>query len=57
MSLPGGEACITFKPDLVDAEGRIGDESTRKFLQGFLDRFVSLVTRLSAPASVRSAAA
>ena len=56
MILLGGEAYITFKPDLVDAEGRIGDESTRKFLQGFLDRFVSLVTRLSAPASVRSAA-
>ena len=47
MTLLGGEAYVTFKPDLVDEVGDIADESTRKFLQGFLDRFVSLVVRLS----------
>jgi chromate reductase len=41
----GGEAYITFKPDLIDAQGEIGDETTRKFLQGFLDRFEKLVAR------------
>jgi chromate reductase len=41
----GGEAYITFKPDLIDAQGAIGDENTRKFLQGFLDRFGTLVAR------------
>jgi chromate reductase len=51
----GGEAYITFKPDLVDAEGNIGDESTRKFLQGHLDQFTSLVGRLTAQPA-RSAA-
>jgi len=45
--LQGGEAYITFKPDLVDADGNIGDDNTRKFLQGFLDQFATLVTRLS----------
>jgi chromate reductase, NAD(P)H dehydrogenase (quinone) len=49
MILLGGEAYVTFKPDLVDEVGNIADESTRKFLQGFLDRFVSLVVRLSQP--------
>jgi hypothetical protein len=39
-----------MSPDLVDEVGDIADESTRKFLQGFLDRFVSLVVRLSQPA-------
>jgi chromate reductase len=53
--LQGGEAYITFKPDLVDANGNIGDENTRKFLQGFLDQFASLVARLSAQPA-RSAA-
>jgi chromate reductase, NAD(P)H dehydrogenase (quinone) len=53
--LLGGEAYVTFKPDLVDAQGNIGDEGTRKFLQGFLDQFASLVTRLSAQPA-RSAA-
>lgn len=46
--LLGGEAYLTFKPNLVDTEANIGDEGTRKFLQGFLDQFASLVTRLSA---------
>ena len=48
MILPGGEAYVTFKPNLVDEDGNITDESTRKFLQGF-DRFISLVVRLSQP--------
>jgi chromate reductase, NAD(P)H dehydrogenase (quinone) len=54
-TLLGGEAYITFKPNLIDADGNIADESTRNFLQGFIDRFASLVGRLSAQ-SVRSAA-
>ena len=53
--LLGGEAYVTFKPDLLDAHGNIGDESTRKFLQGFLDQFAALVGRLSAQPA-RSAA-
>jgi chromate reductase len=41
----GGEAYITFKPDLINAEGEIGDEATRKFLGGLLNRFGALVAR------------
>jgi chromate reductase len=55
MILLGGEAYVTFKPNLIDAEGNIGDDSTRKFLQDFVDRFATLVGRL-APEAVRSAA-
>lgn len=55
MILLGGEAYITFKPNLVDEQGNIADESTQKFLQGFIDRFASLVGRLSAEPA-RSAA-
>jgi chromate reductase len=53
--LLGGEAYVTFKPDLIDAQGHIGDETTKKFLQDFVDRFAHLVSRL-APAAQRSAA-
>jgi len=56
MILLGGEAYITFKPNLIDEHGNIGDENTKKFLQGFVDRFATLVERL-APAQKRSAAA
>jgi chromate reductase len=55
VTLLGGEAYITFKPDLIDGKGDITDGSTRAFLQGFVDRFAMLVVRL-APAAARSAA-
>ena len=45
-----GEAYITFKPDLIDAEGNVTDESTRAFLQGFVDQFATLVARPAAAA-------
>lgn len=54
--LLGGEAYITFRPNLIDADGNIGDEATQKFLEGFLGRFADLVTRLSPPKAARSAA-
>ncbi len=54
--LMGGEAYMTFKPNLIDERGDIADESTQKFLQGFVDRFAALVECL-APAAKRSAAA
>jgi chromate reductase, NAD(P)H dehydrogenase (quinone) len=45
--LLGGEAYVTFKPNLIDHHGNISDESMRKFLQGFLDQFAFLVGRLT----------
>jgi chromate reductase len=53
----GGEAYITFKPGLVSDAGKIADDSTKAFLQSFVDQFASLVTRLSARPAERSAAA
>jgi chromate reductase, NAD(P)H dehydrogenase (quinone) len=47
MTLLGGEAYVTNKPGLFDDNGNIGDESTQKFLQGFVDRFATLVEKLS----------
>ncbi len=55
MILLGGEAYVTFKPNLIDEHGNIGDDGTRKFLQDFIDRFATLVGRLSAQPA-RSAA-
>ena len=43
----GGEAYVTFKPDLVDDDGNIADDSTRAFLQAFVDQFADLLNRLS----------
>ena len=54
--LLGGEAYVTFKPNLIDEHGAIGDESTEKFLRGFVDHFATLINKL-APATKQSAAA
>jgi chromate reductase len=43
----GGEAYITFKPDLVDAQGTITVESTRAFLKAYIDQFAVLVAKLA----------
>jgi chromate reductase len=45
----GGEAYVGFKPGLIDADGAVADESTRKFLQGFVDQFATLVGRFADP--------
>jgi chromate reductase len=56
MILLGGEAYVTFKPDLIDEHGNIGDDSTKKFLAHFADRFADLVSRLAPTAAQASAA-
>ncbi len=43
----GGEAYISFKPGLVDADGTITDENTRGFLKAFIDQLASLAARMS----------
>jgi len=47
MTLLGGEAYITNKQGLIDDQSNITDENTKKFLQGFVDRFATLVEKLS----------
>jgi chromate reductase len=39
------ETFIAFKPDLIDEGGSLTDESTRAFLQAFIDQFAALVAR------------
>ena len=42
----GGEAYVQFHPELIDANGDIGPQS-RDFLQGYLNRFVTLIEKLA----------
>lgn len=56
LHLMGGEAYITFKPDLVDAGHNITDESVRKFLQNFVDQLVSFAARFTEQPAVRAVA-
>ena len=37
MILLGGEAYVTFKPNLIDEDGNIADDTSRKFLQDFVE--------------------
>jgi chromate reductase len=40
------EVFIHFTPGLVDADGNIANEATRKFLQGFVDKYAAWVAKL-----------
>jgi len=35
------EAYLQFKPDLIDADGNISNEDTKKFLQKYVDSFIA----------------
>ena len=48
----GGEAYISFRPGVLDANGNITDDSTRGFLKAFVDQFAAFAGRLSFPQEV-----
>jgi chromate reductase len=56
LHIMGGEAYITFKPDLVDADNNVTDESVKTFLKAFVDQFAAYASRFSANAASRAAA-
>ncbi|HEV2221003.1 MAG TPA: NADPH-dependent FMN reductase [Casimicrobiaceae bacterium] len=51
VTVMGGEAYITFKPEPVDDHGNFLDDSRRSFCGAYMDQFVALVTRMAAPAA------
>ena len=55
LHLMGGEAYILFKPELLDAQNDVTDESVRKFLQNFVDQFAQFAAKI-APQPVQRAA-
>jgi chromate reductase len=54
--LMGGETYVTFKPELVGADGNIADETTRAFLAAFLDQLAGLSAKLTAQPAPRAVA-
>jgi chromate reductase len=56
LHLLGGEAYITFKPDLIDADGNVSDDSVRKFLKAYVDQFTAFAGRFAGAATKRAAA-
>jgi chromate reductase, NAD(P)H dehydrogenase (quinone) len=56
MLAMGGEAYVTFKPELLDANDTITDETTRTFLKAFLDQFAALTAKLTDKGQARAAA-
>ena len=49
MTVMGGEAYISFKPDPVDHDGNFLDEAKRAFCQAYMDQFVALIARFADP--------
>jgi chromate reductase, NAD(P)H dehydrogenase (quinone) len=46
VTVMGGEAYISFKPDPVDDDGNFLDESKRAFCKAYMDQYASLLSRL-----------
>ena len=44
----GGEAYIQFKPDLIDANNDVTDESVTGFLKAYVDQFAAFAGKLAA---------
>lgn len=49
VTVMGGEAYITFKPDPVDHEGNFLDADKRAFCLAYMEQFVALVGRFAQP--------
>lgn len=47
VTVMGGEAYISFKPEPVDNEGNFLDDSRRTFCQAYMDQFAALVDRFA----------
>jgi chromate reductase len=45
LHVAGGEAYIQFKPDLIDAQGAVTDDSVRTFLKRFVDQFAAFAAK------------
>jgi chromate reductase, NAD(P)H dehydrogenase (quinone) len=52
----GGEAYVTFKPDLIDETDTVTDAGTLRFLQSFIDQFAGLAAHLTTPKTYTAAA-
>jgi len=57
LHLMGGEAYIQFKPELIDAQGVVGDEAVAKFLKSFIDQFAVFAARFATQRAAAAAAA
>lgn len=56
LHLMGGEAYILFKPELIDAQSNVADESVRTFLQTFVNQFAVFAAKFSDNTAPRAAA-
>jgi chromate reductase len=56
MHVMGGEAYLTFKPELVDANDNVTDASVRTFLKAYLDQFAAFVVKFATKVAPRAAA-
>ena len=52
MNVIGGEAYIQFKPEMIDADANVADETVRKFLKDYIDKFADFAARFAARVAV-----
>jgi chromate reductase, NAD(P)H dehydrogenase (quinone) len=47
LHVAGGEAYIAFKPELIDTQGAVTDDSGRTFLKSFIDQFADFAGKFA----------
>jgi chromate reductase, NAD(P)H dehydrogenase (quinone) len=52
LNVIGGEAYIQFKPEIIDAESSVADETVRKFLNDYIGKFADFAGRFATKAAV-----
>ena len=55
LHLMGGEAYLLFKPELIDTDHKVTDESVRGFLKNFVDQFAAFAGKFAAQTIQRAA--
>ena len=56
LHVAGGEAYIAYKPELIDAQNKVSDDSVRKFLADFMEKFATFAARFAPAENSRAAA-
>ena len=55
MHVLGGEAYIQFKPELIDAQANVTDDTVRAFLKTYIDKFAAFAGRFVTRAATAAA--
>ena len=55
LNVIGGEAYVQFKPEMIDAQANVADETVRKFLNDYIAKFADFAGRFATKVAAAAA--